>query len=843
MSASISDIELPVIGRVEDFDKTSGNRLERLIFNHRVLVLLLCAAISLFLGWHATKLTVNASYARTIPQSHPFVKNYFENLQSLKGMGNSLRIVVENTGGDVYDPEYLEVLRQVNDRLFLTPGVDRAWMKSLWTPLVRWTEVSEEGYRGGPVMPESYDGSPRAIDQLRNNVIRAGLQGSIVANDLKSSMISVPLLDTLPETGKPLDYNVLSRMLEGDVRAKYELAQGLDKDLKGLERGKIRIHIVGFAKLVGDLIDGLTKVVGFFLVSAVIAAAMIYLYTRCLRSTALLVAVATLGVVWLLGLLHLLGYELDPYSILVPFLIFAIGLSHGAQKMNGIMQDVGRGTHKYVAARYTFRRLFLAGLSALLTNVVGFAVLMIIDIPVIKDLAITTSIGVLILVFTKLFLVPVALSYIGVSPSAALRSLRHDRTSSQGVGVGRIWNVLARLTEPKLALPVVVVAVLAGAAAAGFSLTRLQIGDLDPGAPELRADSRYNRDVAYVNAHYGLSSDQFTVMVKTRPDACRSYETLIETERLAWELRHVPGVQAVLSAPNSMRVITSGQFEGNPKWMSISSNSSVAGVAISNVAVGSPELVNADCSLLPVVAYLADHKADTLNRVVVAAEAFAREHDTPERQFLLAAGTAGIEAATNTVVKAANYRMLGLLYLAVILLCYVAFRSWRAVLVALVPLLITSFLCEALMVALGIGVKVATLPVIALGVGVGVDYALYLLSVQLAAQRAGMPLAQAYQRALQLTGKVVALIGFTMAAGVVTWAWSPIKFQADMGILLTFMFLWNMVGALTLIPALSAFLLKGIGQEHAPASGVAEPARAAAATDKRAGGARVRAGT
>jgi hypothetical protein len=82
-----------------------------------------------------------------------------------------------------------------------------------------------------------------------------------------------------------------------------------------------------------------------------------------------------------------------------------------------------------------------------------------------------------------------------------------------------------------------------------------------------------------------------------------------------------------------------------------------------------------------------------------------------------------------------------------------------------------------------------------------------------------------------------------MAAGVVTWAWSPIKFQADMGILLTFMFLWNMVGALTLIPALSAFLLKGIGQEHAPVSGVAEPARAAAATDKRAGGARVRAGT
>jgi hypothetical protein len=142
------------------------------------------------------------------------------------------------------------------------------------------------------------------------------------------------------------------------------------------------------------------------------------------------------------------------------------------------------------------------------------------------------------------------------------------------------------------------------------------------------------------------------------------------------------------------------------------------------------------------------------------------------------------------------------------------------VVVAVVPLVITSILCEALMVALGIGVKVATLPVIALGVGIGVDYALYLLSVQLAQQRAGASLAVAYQRAVQFTGKVVALVGVTLAAGVVTWAWSPIKFQADMGILLTFMFVWNMIGALVLIPALSHFLLRSPARPRAAARGL-----------------------
>jgi predicted RND superfamily exporter protein len=174
----------------------------------------------------------------------------------------------------------------------------------------------------------------------------------------------------------------------------------------------------------------------------------------------------------------------------------------------------------------------------------------------------------------------------------------------------------------------------------------------------------------------------------------------------------------------------------------------------------------------------------------------------------------------NQVVRDAWLKMLLYIYGTVSILCLIAFRSWRAVLVALLPLALTSVLCEALMVWLGIGVKVATLPVIALGVGIGVDYALYLLSVQLHAQRLGMPLVDAYRSALAFTGRIVALVGFTLAAGVITWAWSPIKFQADMGILLPFMFLWNMLGALILIPSLSNFLL--------PTSAVHKPAAAQA---------------
>ena len=371
-----------------------------------------------------------------------------------------------------------------------------------------------------------------------------------------------------------------------------------------------------------------------------------------------------------------------------------------------------------------------------------------------------------------------------------------------------IWAALGKFTEPRWALAAIVGAALL-TVGGGMVALNLKVGDLDPGAPELRPESRYNRDVAYINGHYQLSGDQFVVIVKTPDGGCEKFETLKETERLGKVLQQLPGVQQTFSLADNVRNTIAGLNEGNPKWLTISRNPMLLGGAVNWITTDSPEVVDRACSVIPLVAYLTDHKAETLDRVVAAVEAFAKEHDDENLEFLLAAGSAGVEAVTNIVVRDSILKMYAAVYGAVALLCFITFRSWRAVLVALVPLVITSILCKTLMVWLGIGLKVATLPVIALGVGIGVDYALYLLSVQLAQQRSGLPLGVAYRNAVTFTGKVVALVGITLAAGVVTWAWSPIKFQADMGILLTFMLLWNMIGALILIPALSYFLLGG----------------------------------
>jgi predicted RND superfamily exporter protein len=785
----------PVIKSLEDFDEKTGLLPERILFNNRLLVVVFCILVTAILGYYTSKLRLNANFEKTIPTNHPYIVNYLERKIDLAGLGNTVRLAVETTEGNIYNPEYLDVLQRITDETFLLPGVDRMHLRSLWSPGTRWNAVTEVGFEGGAVIPGEYDGSPASLEQIRRNVERSGTIGSLVALNHQSSLVFIPLLSKDPQTGGPIDYGKFSTSLEA-IRAKYH-------------SDTIKIHITGFAKVMGDLIDGVRQIMFFFILAVAIAAAVLFWYTRCVRSMTVVVLCSLVGVVWQLGLSSALGFQLDPYSVLVPFLVFAIAMSHGAQKMNGILQDIGRGTHKVIAARYTFRRLFLAGLTALLSDAVGFAILSIIDIGAIRDLALIASIGVAVVIFTNLILVPITLSFVGVSQEAAIRSLKAEEAGRRGAVKHPVYKFLDMFTQRRWAVTAIIVAV--AMAAGGYAISRdLRIGDLDPGAPELRPDSRYNQDNAFMVANYGASSDVMAVMVSTPQGYCNQYEILMKTDALEWELRQLPGVDSTNSLALLNRRVTTGLTEGSPKWYELLNSQTMLNFVANNVGRG---MYNDVCDLVTLYVYLKDHRADTLTSVVNLVENFAADNNTDQVRFLLAAGSAGIEAATNIVVKDANRKMLYWVYTAVIVLCFVAFRSWRGVVCAILPLMLTSILAEALMVKLGIGVKVSTLPVIALGVGIGVDYALYVLGVMLGHLGAGRSLTDAYYRSLLFTGKVVMLIGITLSAAVVTWGFSPIKFQADMGIMLAFIFLWNMLGTLILLPSLACLLLPAAGKK------------------------------
>lgn len=760
--------------------------VERILFHNRPIIIGLFLILTLFFGYQASQIRPDASFEKMIPTYHPYIANYLSHRDDLKGLGNGIRISVETTEGDIFSREFQETLKQVHDEVFYIPGVDRAALKSIWAAAVRWNEVTEDGYVGGPVIQDSYDGSPEALEQLKVNVLKSGQVGALIGNNFKSAVIYAPLLDTNPDTGLPINYQAFSERLEAQIRDKYQSET-------------VKIHITGFAKVVGDLIDGASQVLIFFVVALMISLVMLYAYSHCVRSSVIPLLCSVIAVVWQLGLLKTLGYGLDPYSMLVPFLVFAIGVSHGVQIINAIVHESTSGGAREQAARRAFRGLYIPGMIALVSDGVGFATLMVIEIAVIQDLAIAASMGVAVIILTNLILLPILMSYSGVSQASVRKQLKIEEH-----GKHPIWNLLSSFTQRSRALLVIFIAM----ALAGLGLHQsqgLQIGDLDAGAPELRQDSRYNLDNAFITENYTTSTDIFVVMVQTSKDRCANYHALDAIDQLQWRLQQLPGVQSARSLVNETKTMMAGNNEGNIKWLALNRNQ----VLLDQVSVrATPGSFNADCSLTPVFIYLNDHKAETLTSVVNTVEAFAAEFNDEHLEFKLAAGNAGIEAATNIVIEKAQYQMLIWVYAVVGLLCLLTFRSIRIVACILLPLALTSLLCQALMARLGIGVKVATLPVIALGVGIGVDYGIYIYTKLQTYLNQGMDLRDAYFNTLKTTGKAVAFTGITLGIGVGTWVFSPIKFQADMGILLTFMFVWNMLGALILLPALASVLVK-----------------------------------
>jgi predicted RND superfamily exporter protein len=761
-------------------DGTLRPMLGNFVFAARMPLIIIFALLTVFFASQMIQLRPAASFEKMIPVSHPYIKNFLESKDDLRTLGNSVRIIVETTEGDIFNTEFQETLKQITDEVFFINGVDRTGLQSLWTPNVRWSEVTEEGFVGGAVIPDDYDGSERTLAKLRENTLKSGKIGSLVGNNFRSAIIMAPLMETDPSTGEALDYHKFSQQLEEVVRNKYET-------------DTVKIHITGFAKLIGDLIDGATLVGLFFLVAFGITTVMLFAYSRCGWLTFSALLCSTVAVVWQMGLLKVMGKGLDPYSMLVPFLIFAVGISHSVQIINRFGEDVFHRMGRVDAAKETFIKLSKPGFIALLSDGVGFFTLRVIDIPVIQELAVVAATGIAVLVLTNLVLLPLVLSLTGISDRCITYRSNKDHSSYSH------WRLISKMTQAGPAKGVLLVCVFLFGAGLYFGQFQ-KIGDLDPGAPELRPDSRYNKDNAFLTENYSTSTDVFVVMAHTGEQQCGSYDFIAGVNYFQGVMESVPGVQSALSLVDVSKLVIMGMNEGSPKWHDTSRNQYILNNSLSRAP---NSLRNTDCSMAPVILFLDDHKADTLNGVVDAIETFATENNSDQMEVRMAAGNAGVEAATNIVISQSQNKMLMWVYGVVILLCLINFRSVKITACIIIPLMLTSILGQALMAGLGIGVKVATLPVIALGVGIGVDYGIYIYTALQSRLIHGDNLQEAYFHALKSSGTAVAFTGVTLAVGVGTWIYSPIKFQADMGIMLTFMFFWNMIGALLFLPALA----------------------------------------
>ena len=760
--------------------------VEPIVYGQRVVALLVLLALTVFFGWKASQTQVDAGFDKSIPLEHPYMKT-LKKYQGDFGGGNTVLVALIQEEGDIYNGEFLGALKQVTDEVFFLPGVDRSRVSSLFTPDVRFTEVVEGGFAGGNVIPAEYAPTEEMFDLVRQNVGKAGIIGRYVTNDQSGAMVFAELLETDPVTGEKLDYR--------------EVAKNLEQIREQFETDNVKIHIVGFAKVIGDVTDAAAEVVFFFALALLMTAVLLWLYTASFKLSMVVLVCSLVAVIWEFGLLTVAGFGLDPFAILIPFLVLSVSTSHGVQYVNAWVGEVDKGAEPFAASLETFRRLAIPGTTALITDVAGFATIYLIPIDIIREMSINAAFGMLAIIITNKVLAPIWLTYIKIKD---IESFRAKQLRRERAGDG-LWHLLAKITRPVPAIATLIVCALL----LGWSLWQyggLQVGDSQEGVPELRPDSRYNRDSHAIVSNFSIGVDILKVIAEAPPESCIKYEVMEEIDRFSWHMANTEGVNSTISLPQVAKVVN-GQFnEGTPKFQVLQRNQFILVQAITPIPTSSG-LLNPDCSAMAVLIFTEDHRAETISRIVDRVKAFNSDH-AEHVNYALATGNVGVMAATNEVVKSQELQVVGYVYLVILVFMWLSFRSVCGVLCVVLPLSLVSSLAYAVMAVMGIGLKVATLPVVALAVGIGVDYGIYIYSTLVDGLGRGRTLEEAFFETLQKTGKAVIFTGIALGGSVSTWLLSDLQFQADMGLLLVFMFTANMFGAILVMPALARFLVK-----------------------------------
>jgi hypothetical protein len=423
-----------------------------------------------------------------------------------------------------------------------------------------------------------------------------------------------------------------------------------------------------------------------------------------------------------------------------------------------------------------------------------------IPVQVIREMAITASIGVAIVILTDLVLLPVLVSYLRFRPAFRTRVERRQQQLTA------LWRHMAAITDRGPALAIIAIAAVL-AAAGWWKGRETPIGDTQAGVPELRPDSRYNRDNDVITSKFSIGVDVLTAIVESQEPVCVRHDLMSAVDRLGWHMRNVPGVQEVITLPFIAKVAIAGWNQGSLKWRSIPREQTQLTQSTRYIET-STGLLNENCDVVPVMMFLTDHRAETIARAVRAVKEWRAANPLEGAAVRLAAGNVGVMAATNETVEAKELLILAGVFGAVILMCLLTFRSLTGTVLVVVPLALVSVLVYAVMALVGIGLKVSTLPMVALGAGIGVDYGIYFFSRMQEFLRQGLTVRDSYVHTLRVTGASIIFTGITLAIGVATWVFSPLKFQADIGIMLTFMFLVNMLAAIILLPALAAWLIR-----------------------------------
>ena len=830
--------------RDTNFTRAVLRIVEPPIFKWRAITLGILLLITAFLGWNAAQLRPNAGWLKMVPKEHPYMKTFMQYYKDFGG-ANTVLIALHNNKGDIYQPEFMETLRKLSDDAFFIPGVDRTRVTSIFSPSILYVEVVEGGLSGENVIPSTYAPTPEMMTRIRRNVAKASVIGRLVSEDQTTALVQLELLESDPSAGTTASLEEAKRPIQDRLRDAWQAgaAPGMDaptgaptftdrikavaavvkaSEAKGddaasldyvqvgdkleeirkkYETPDVAVNIVGFAKVVDDMTKASFEVAMFFVIALILTGLLLWIYVGSFRLAMLVVATSLVACTWELGLLHLVGYGLDPFALLVPFLIMSVSVSHGVQYASSWANEVSHGASSYQASLATFRSLAIPGVVALLTNVAGFSTIYLINIQVIREMSVNAAFGMAGVIIVNKVLLPAVLSYMRLPNIEKFREAQELR-ERLGDAVFKKMAVLTRRGPATVVLIICAALSIFGAS----QYHKVQIGDTTEGVPELRPDSRFNQDARAISKNFTMGVDHLKVIAESFDDGCIDYSVVSELDRFTWYMKNQTGVRDVLSLLDLAKFANGGLSEGRLDAETLPHDPRAL-AQITALVPTTTGFLNSTCSAVALFVFTTDHKAETITHLTDAVKQYGVDFQKDHRvKFRLASGNIGVMAATNEEVRRNEIPVIAWVYGVIILCLWLSFRTLSGVLCVILPLSMVTLLGYALMVAMGIGQKVATLPVLAFACGVGVDYGIYSYSVIAAGLRKGMSLEEAYYQKMRSTGKATLFTGVGLATGVALWIFSKLQFQKDMGILLVFGFTTNMVGAIVVLPAIAHFL-------------------------------------
>ncbi|MGO8990162.1 MAG: efflux RND transporter permease subunit [bacterium] len=774
-------------------------KLVRFFIRFRVAVLVVMAIVTGFFLTQIFRMEMFTQFLDLFPTTHPYVQIHKQYAKYFGGAYQATLVVELKEGGkykDVFNLETLNKMQRIQYDVDLIPGVDHFAIYSIASPKVNFTKETPYGFSTKQIMPDAPK-NQQELEDLKKKVFTSPINGTLVSRDQKALRLDANFIE-----GK-IDFN--------------KLFDGFMKIKKKEEDANHKIYLTGTPLVYGWIYHYLPKMGLIFLITSFIIVALLYgyMYQGGLWWRPFLDGIVTS--IWGLGFSALMGFHFDPLIIVIPFLLSARAMSHGVQWTERFVEEYRRlnGDIKQ-AALITGVALFPPGLIGIVADTWALLIISITPIPMLRNLAFIGTFWALSAVFSSLVLNPalfasfkklwIPMEYKENTFDRILKQIL-VRMSSWTFGKGRYITV-------GLAVAVLVVAVISSAS--------LKYGDANPGDPILWQNSQYNSDVKKTNEHFPGVDQMWVVIEGKKEGAVLAPDVVRGMEALKYHMMEDPNVGFATSVVDVIKSINMLARGNDPKMEYIPPTGKEIETMVWLFKLGStpgeldpwvdPQYFGSNVRL-----YLRNHEGSLLQEVIGRIKNFIKNNPKLMENAVAkpAGGLGGILAAANEVIASRNDPILIFILVVIFIHCSLTYWSVLAGVIFTISLVLANFLAFTYMAFKGIGLNINTFPVVSLGIGMGVDYGLYIVSRIIEVYRVERDLAKSVRGGMVTAGRAVFFTATMMTAGVVFWYFSPLRFQAEMGLLLGILMMVNMVVGVLVLPAViniikPKFVTKGL---------------------------------